>query len=53
MTREDIGSYLGIKLETVSRLLSRLHDEGVLDVHGRHIRILDRQALAHRGQDSA
>lgn len=48
MTREDMGSYLGIKLETVSRLLSRFHDEGVLEVHGRHLRILDRDALTQR-----
>ncbi|MBW8066425.1 MAG: helix-turn-helix domain-containing protein, partial [Ferrovum sp.] len=48
MTREDIGSYLGLKLETVSRLLSRFHDEGVLEVRGRRVRILDRDALALR-----
>lgn len=51
MTREDMGSYLGIKLETVSRLLSRMHDDGVLDVRGRHVIIKDRAALMTRGQD--
>lgn len=45
MTREDIGSYLGLTLETVSRLLSRFHDEGLLFVRGRHIRILDPEGL--------
>jgi hypothetical protein len=30
MTRDEIGSFLGLKLETVSRLLSRLHREGVI-----------------------
>ncbi len=45
MTREDIGSYLGLKLETVSRLLSRFHDEGLLEVHGRNIQILDQGGL--------
>ncbi|MBW8072357.1 MAG: helix-turn-helix domain-containing protein [Ferrovum sp.] len=48
MTREDIGSYLGLKLETVSRLLSRFHDEGLLEVRGRRVKILDRNALALR-----
>jgi CRP/FNR family transcriptional regulator len=39
MTREEIGSYLGLKLETVSRGLSRLQDEGLLSVSNKHIRI--------------
>jgi CRP/FNR family transcriptional regulator, anaerobic regulatory protein len=41
MTREEIGSYLGLSLETVSRLFSRLQDEGVVAVQQKHIRILD------------
>ncbi|MDE2131886.1 MAG: helix-turn-helix domain-containing protein, partial [Betaproteobacteria bacterium] len=45
MTREDIGSYLGLKLETVSRLLSRFHDEGLLAVRGRNIQILNADGL--------
>lgn len=47
MTREDIGSYLGIKIETVSRMLSRLVDDRVIDVHQREIHILDLTALSH------
>jgi len=45
MKREEIGSYLGLKFETVSRILSKFHEEGVLEVHGKSIRILDMQAL--------
>lgn len=45
MGREEIGSYLGLKLETVSRELSRLHEQGVLEVDGKHLRILDLPAL--------
>ena len=45
MTREDIGTYLGLKLETVSRCFSRLHDDGLLKVRQRQIEILDRPAL--------
>lgn len=45
MTREEIGSYLGLKLETVSRTLSRFVEEGILEVRGRHVRILERTAL--------
>lgn len=45
MTREEIGSYLGLELETVSRGFSKLHEEGVLQVRQRHIRIVDEDAL--------
>ena len=41
MTREEIGSYLGLKLETVSRTFSKFQDDGILDVKQRHIRVLD------------
>ena len=45
MTREEIGSYLGLKLETVSRLFSRFHEEGLIQVHGRVVKLIDRVAL--------
>jgi len=45
MTREEIGSYLGLKLETVSRTFSKFQDEGLLEVKQRQIRILDLDAL--------
>lgn len=45
MTREEIGSYLGLKLETVSRAFSRFQDEGLISVHQKHIRILDAAGL--------
>jgi CRP/FNR family transcriptional regulator len=45
MTREEIGSYLGLKLETVSRTFSKFQEEGLLEVKQRHIRVLDAQAL--------
>ena len=45
MTREEIGSYLGLKLETVSRLFSRFQREGTIAVRGREVRILDLPAM--------
>ncbi len=45
MTREEIGSYLGLKLETVSRTFSKFQDEGILEVKQRHIHVLDADAL--------
>jgi CRP/FNR family transcriptional regulator len=41
MTREEIGSYLGLSLETVSRLFSRFQAEDLIAVQHKHIRILD------------
>lgn len=46
MSRADIASYLGLALETVSRLLGRLADEGVIAIDRRHLRIVDRERLA-------
>ena len=45
MTREEIGSYLGLTLETVSRLFSRLHREGLLSAHQRDIELKDMAKL--------
>ncbi len=39
MTREEIGSYLGLKLETVSRAFSRFQENGLIKVQQKHIRI--------------
>lgn len=39
MTREEIGSYLGLKLETISRVLSRFQQDGLIQVHHKHLRI--------------
>ncbi len=41
MTRDEIGSYLGLSLETVSRLFSRFQDDGLITVQQKHIKILD------------
>ena len=46
MTREEIGSYLGLKLETVSRMFSKLQKQGVVDTNGKQITILDNEKLA-------
>ncbi|WP_107688138.1 fumarate/nitrate reduction transcriptional regulator Fnr [Neisseria wadsworthii] len=45
MSREEIGSYLGLKLETVSRTLSKFHQEGLVQVEHKHIKLLSPEAL--------
>jgi CRP/FNR family transcriptional regulator len=45
MTREEIGSYLGLKLETVSRTFSKFAEDGIVEVKQRHLRILNTDAL--------
>lgn len=46
MSREEIGSYLGLKLETVSRVLSRFQESGLIDVELRSLVINDAKKLA-------
>ncbi len=45
MTREEIGSYLGLKLETVSRTFSKFVEDGIVEVKQRHVRILNSDSL--------
>lgn len=45
MTREEIGSYLGLQLETVSRMLSRMQAQNALRVRQREITLLDTKRL--------
>lgn len=45
MTREEMGNYLGMKLETVSRMFSKLQRDGLLETRGKQLRIVDLEAL--------
>jgi CRP/FNR family transcriptional regulator len=45
MTREEIGSYLGLKLETVSRVFSKFQEEGLINVQNKYIEFKDVAAL--------
>ena len=48
MPRQDIASYLGMTLETVSRSFSALQRDGLIEVDGRRVRLLDPAGLAGR-----
>ncbi len=45
MSRQDIGCYLGLAVETVSRTLTRFQESGVLQVNRREVEILNRETL--------
>ena len=45
MSRQDLADYLGLALETVSRLFSRFQDDGLISVQGKQIHIRDRQRI--------
>ena len=51
MTRNEIGNYLGLTVETVSRLLSRFQKEGLIKVDGKLINIVDEHALRQKLSD--
>lgn len=54
MTRVDIANYLGMAIETVSRLLTQLQNEQIIEVQKRRISIVDfnklKQSLIHEGE---
>jgi CRP/FNR family transcriptional regulator len=45
MSRDDIGSYLGLVIETVSRTLGKMQDDGLIEVNGREVVIRDMAKL--------
>jgi CRP/FNR family transcriptional regulator len=45
MSRHDIGSYLSVAMETVSRIFARLQDQGLIKARGKHIHIIDKNGL--------
>ncbi|MFD2176639.1 FNR family transcription factor [Veronia pacifica] len=45
MTRGEIGNYLGLTVETISRLLGRFQKSDLLAVNGKYITILDNEKM--------
>ena len=45
MSRTDIGNFLGLTVETVSRVISRFNKQGLINVDGKEISLLDLDAL--------
>jgi len=53
MSRADMGNYLGLAVETVSRILSRFQQQNVVAVSGREVNILDMQRLITLAEEEA
>ncbi len=51
MSRADIGNYLGLAVETVSRILGRFQGQGLVAVSGREVNILDLPALTRLAEE--
>ncbi len=51
MARADIGNYLGLAVETVSRILGRFQSQGLVEVSGREVHILDFDALTQIAEE--
>ena len=45
LTREEIGSLLGMKLETVSRIFSKFQKAALIEIDGKHVRIVSIEGL--------
>ena len=52
MSRQDLGDYLGLALETVSRLFSRFQADGLIVAEGRQLRLLDMDGLRETAGES-
>lgn len=50
MSRSDIGNYLGLATETVSRIFTRLRADGLIDVRRKRVMLLDAQSLKDRAE---
>ena len=45
MTRQDVGNYLGLTIESISRLISKFRKQGLLAVEQRDVEVVDLAAL--------
>lgn len=41
MSRSEIGNYLGLAVETVSRVFTRFQQQGLITAEGKHVEITD------------
>jgi CRP/FNR family transcriptional regulator len=53
MARNDIANFLGLAVETVSRVFTRFQNQGIIKVRGREVELLDVTALQQVTHDFA
>ncbi len=53
MSRADIGNYLGLAVETVSRILGRFQQQGLVEVSGREVNILNLEELVAQAEETS
>lgn len=51
LTRNDIADFFGVARPSVSRALKNMEDEGLIEVHGKNIKITDRKRLSEINED--
>ena len=52
MTRGELGSFLGLKLETVSRTLTHFDELNLIEINQRHVRIINLEGLKAVAKES-
>jgi CRP/FNR family transcriptional regulator len=50
MSRQDIGNYLGLSVETVSRIFSRLQKDGIISINNKSVELMDPARLSEISQ---
>lgn len=53
MARHDLANYLGLAVETLSRMFSRMIDAGLIETSRRHVKLLNTKALCELAQYDA
>ncbi|TDF42336.1 fumarate/nitrate reduction transcriptional regulator Fnr [Alteromonadaceae bacterium M269] len=51
MTRGDIGNYLGLTIETISRIFTKFQQDSLIEVQGKFVNIIDEEGLRARAND--
>ena len=50
LTREEMANTIGTATESAIRLLSKFKEEGLLEIKGRRIKIIDKESLTHASE---
>ena len=51
MTQTDLADYFGVARPSIARVVSEMETEGIINIRGRYLRILDRERLSHHTRE--